>query len=283
MADLFSEISKPVISLADSSVCGVVKDAYFDEMCRKIAYFAIGDRPYNSADKLRLLPFECVQATGDALMITSADCMRADVPEGCISMLIGKPAYTLAGAFKGNVTDVKYSASGKVSKLTTDCAEFPPSCIAQIGDAVLLKSVPKTGVKTKIPRPSREEKVYLAAQTAPSGEEKKYSLLRSGAITTLESAPQAISLNSGEPAFTQDALNLLLDGTLPATAEPDAHTPTRIICDYEFLLGRTLGADLNTYGGQLIAPKGSEVTAATVEKARYAGKLVELTLNSVRQ
>ena len=78
-------------------------------------------------------------------------------------------------------------------------------------------------------------------------------------------------------------VNLLLDGTLPATAEPDAHTPTRIICDYEFLLGRTLGADLNTYGGQLIAPKGSEVTAATVEKARYAGKLVELTLNSVKQ
>ncbi len=58
------------------------------------------------------------------------------------------------------------------------------------------------------------------------------------------------------------------------------HNPYRIICDYDFLLGRELQQDLSTYMGEIIAPKGSLVTDGLVEQARLCGKLVELTLNS---
>lgn len=380
MAELFSDISKPVISRADSTICGVVKDVYFDAFCRKIVYFVIGDRPYSSTDALRLLPYECVKDCKDAVMIedNARICSMTSPPDGCVNTIIGKPVYTLSGHFKGNVVNVRYIGGGKVSRLFTDMTEFVPSSIAGVGDAILLKSLPKSASATRIPRPFREGKAEILrddatedreiAQTSESVEElsfpadktatysherlkmtdsgaenddeayaqdagtaidgnaadtvigvgvadtaplvkistakrdsngkdadqsaavsadvHRYSLLPTEAGVTASPAVRvlpAIALNSGEPAFTQDALNMLLDGSIPAATEADAHTPTRIICDYDFLLGRTLGADLNAYNGRPIAPKGSEVTPAIVEMARHAGKLVELTLNSIKK
>lgn len=62
--------------------------------------------------------------------------------------------------------------------------------------------------------------------------------------------------------------------------EDDPHIPARVICDYGFLLDRVLAFDLDSYTGENIAPAGETITPELVEKARRAGKLVELTLNS---
>ncbi len=85
-----------------------------------------------------------------------------------------------------------------------------------------------------------------------------------------------------EPVLSNGAFEMLLEGSRAYSYDDDARTPTRVICDYEFLLGRTLGADLCTYTGELIAKQNSTVTDAIVDKARRAGKLVELTLNSIK-
>ena len=90
------------------------------------------------------------------------------------------------------------------------------------------------------------------------------------------------TLSKKEPVLSNGAFEVLLDGSKAYSYDEDARTPTRVICDYEFLLGRTLGADLTTYTGELIAKQNSVVTDTTVEKARKAGKLVELTLNSIK-
>ncbi len=92
----------------------------------------------------------------------------------------------------------------------------------------------------------------------------------------------ALSADNREPVLSNGAFRMILDGSEAYSYDEDSHTPTRVICDYEFLLGRTLGADLRTYTGELIATEGSAVSDAIVEKARRAGKLVELTLNSVK-
>ena len=92
----------------------------------------------------------------------------------------------------------------------------------------------------------------------------------------------ALSTDKREPVLSNGAFQVILDGSEAYSYDNDARTPTRIICDYEFLLGRTLGADLRTYTGELIANEGSVVTDMIVDKARRAGKLVELTLNSVK-
>lgn len=94
--------------------------------------------------------------------------------------------------------------------------------------------------------------------------------------------PPAIAAGKGEPMFSAGALSVLLDDAAFVQSR-DAHNPTRIICDYDFLLGRTLGADLVTYMGETLAPKGAIITPSIVELARAHGKLVDLTLNSVKR
>ncbi len=115
------------------------------------------------------------------------------------------------------------------------------------------------------------------AQTASAPQSDSY------AVSEARPAPAvALSADNREPVLSNGAFRMILDGSDAYSYDEDSHTPTRIICDYEFLLGRTLGADLRTYTGELIATEGSAVSDVIVEKARRAGKLVELTLNSVK-
>lgn len=83
-----------------------------------------------------------------------------------------------------------------------------------------------------------------------------------------------------EPVLTKDAFEKISGIDSNSIRYEDEHTPTRIICEYDFLLDRKLIADLNTYSGDLIAKKGTIITNELVETARQCGKLVELTLNS---
>lgn len=128
----------------------------------------------------------------------------------------------------------------------------------------------------------------LPMQTSLGGMRQGASLLLQSAayaLPTDHSSPKppiSMSADSREPVLTNGAFQMILDGSAAYSYDEDAHTPTRVICDYEFLLGRTLGADLRTYTGEIIAAKGSAVTDETVDRARRAGKLVELTLNSVK-
>ena len=95
----------------------------------------------------------------------------------------------------------------------------------------------------------------------------------------LHTAPPAVFVNGNSPLFTKGAFDKIVG---EESVYEDTHTPTRVICDYEFLLGRTLGQDLYTYANQPLAKKGDIVTDDLVRKARLAGKLVELTLNSIK-
>lgn len=127
----------------------------------------------------------------------------------------------------------------------------------------------------------KPESQHTAVYVAPA--EKTSSINIDDAAVVQPKPAVALSADNREPVLSNGAFNILLDGSSAFSYDEDAHTPTRVICDYEFLLGRKLGADLLTYTGDLIATQGTVVTDLVVEKARRAGKLVELTLNSVKQ
>lgn len=90
-------------------------------------------------------------------------------------------------------------------------------------------------------------------------------------ITT---APSAIKTSDDAPLFSSNALKVL---DAPQD-EDDCHTPSRIISDYTFLLGRVLSSDLTTFAGALLAKAGTTIDDALVEKSRLNGKLVDLVL-----
>ncbi len=283
MAELSHAIGMAVIDRSCGKLLGHIKTAYFDKFFKNIAYFAV-----SSENGELLLEPSNIAALKDAVMLDSAAALISfgDVdPTELRPCAPGTPVFTSAGASRGVVTEVGFQASGRLGKFSASEGEFYSSNILTAGDVIILKGV-KPQKKPKplsIPRPAAERTVFILdeAEERSGGSEAASEPSPEGKAFGAEAA---ISLNadSREPVFSRDAFERVL-GDEQVLFDEDAHTPTRIISSYNFLLGRTLGADLTTYSGEPIAQKGSVVTASVVEQARFAGKLVELTLNSLRE
>ncbi len=263
MNGILSLLGKPVLDLKSASIIGHVKKVYFDETCKSVRCFSV-----SCEDAEMTLDFDKAVKIADSIVIEDAVSLKhiedADITQ-LKGNMIGMSVYCQTGAYKGDIKDIIISSAGKVIRIEASSESFAPSQITGIGNILLKKPTPRLPSKPKqtrvMPMPDEDLPVYIV-NTPPT---------------------VALSNDAKEPVFSQGAFNALLGEADDPLYEEDPHNPTRIICDYEFLLGRTLGADLTTYTGELLAVKGSEVTATTVEMARRAGKLVELTLNSIKK
>lgn len=264
-----------------------------------------------------LIPFDDVLSFKDAIVVQNSVNFKSaqDIDFTAFTAgIMDMPIYTQAGVLKGNVSEIEFSQSGKVSKICTETEQFSPSAILSAGNAIILKGAPKTpkAKPANIPRPSVEalavietddlsaqndtskanmaRDIFVNAKSDNSDEtnnmsntqitetDAKPDYIMQNAI--LHTAPPAVFVSGNSPLFTKDAFDAIVG---EESEYEDTHTPTRVICDYDFLLGRVLGQDLYTYANVPIAQKGDVVTDELVRQARLAGKLVELTLNSIKQ
>lgn len=288
MAELYDVMTKPVISKSDGKIFGAVNNVYFDEYIKRIEYFSVS-RNGAEADKNMMISFADVIAFGDALMIEND--LSAKYPDdidasSLVCDIFGKEVYSANGLFRGKIEKLEFAKSSKVVKFFTETCEFLPSAFAKIGDVAILKGDASAKKKSaRIPLPKTDYPVYLLNDTAPNISVQTAYTQKPDTPESFaagQTPPQAIAVSADErePVFSKGAFEKVIGNDTPVYQEDDGHTPTRIICDYDFLLGRVLGADLNTYSGELIARKGTAVDVNVVEKARRNGKLVELTLNS---
>ena len=278
MSRLSAVIGKPVLNIATTCIIGKVTDVYFDENLKKAVYFCIEIFPEN---KPMLLEYTEAQSILDAVVVAD-DVKLTSIQDADVTALrtsvMGMPVYAPNGADKGKIKDIIITLAGKITKLQTTTSEFTPSAIISVGNVILQKGAVKSKTKkTVIPRPSEERPVYILNDAKKVLEIEKTIL--DGSMPIPMPPKQE---TEKEPVLSNGAFEMLLEGSRAYSYDDDARTPTRVICDYEFLLGRTLGADLCTYTGELIAKQNSTVTEAIVDKARRAGKLVELTLNSIK-
>ncbi len=278
MSRLSAVIGKPVLNIATTCIIGKVTDVYFDENLKKAVYFCIEIFPEN---KPMLLEYTEAQSILDAVVVAD-DVKLTSIQDADITALrtsiMGMPVYAPNGADKGKIKDIIITLAGKITKLQTTTSEFTPSAIISVGNVILQKGAVKSKTKkTVIPRPAEERPVYILNDAKKVLEIEKTIL--DGSMPIPMPPKQE---TEKEPVLSNGAFEMLLEGSRAYSYDDDARTPTRVICDYEFLLGRTLGADLCTYTGELIAKQNSTVTDAIVDKARRAGKLVELTLNSIK-
>lgn len=278
----FSELlNKPVLEKDSSSIVGRIKNAYFSQGCKCIVYFEMS--PCNNDGKT-LIPFDDVLSFKDAVVVQNSVNFRnaRDIDFTAFHCgLMDMPVYTQTGVLKGIINEIEFSQNGKVVKIGTENEQYSPSAILSVGNAAILKGTPKTQKpkQQKIPRPTVETLAVIENSTKnekQAANQAQYVL--QGDI--LHSAPPAVFVSENSPLFTKDAFDAIMG---EESEYEDTHTPTRVICDYEFLLGRVLSQNLDTYANQPIAKKGDIVTDEIVNKARLAGKLVELTLNSIKQ
>ncbi len=308
---------KKVLSKSDATVIGEVKDVYFDNSMRNIAYVQI-ENMQNAMNNF--VDFTCFLSVKDALILQDTtpciDNSQIDVKDLNYAMM-GKSVFSTAGDGKGDIVDVEFSSIGKVYRIVTTSATFTPSSIVAIGDVVLLKPTATSKKHVKMPKPEKDYKVELledntvdnlaysthplssTTQNAPVelANENLFATnnmlantkeimpaqpiqneqnAKQNAPITLASAPSPISLSQNEPMMTKSAWQYLGGDEY----QDDAHTPTRVICNTDFLIGRTLTRDLNGYDNSPIAKRGDKIDNLTLSLARKHGKLVELTLLS---
>lgn len=300
MPRLSLTLHRPLISKQDGCVLGEVRDVYFDENCRNIAYFIV-----LCNERECLLPFSAVAAFGDAVMtddglalLSPYDVNRSSL----VRSLSGKPVFTGAGNLKGALDDVVFTLKGKVTAMQAGDSSYSPSSFRSVGDVLLLKSTARRKTPpTPFPKADFDAPVkILETENADTPETRESTVneteiplpapvpartetpadahpLHDALPPSVSAAPPVIKAGESPAAiYPRDALSAPL---LVAAAQED-FTPRRIIADYNFLLGRVLEKDVLSYRGERLASLGERVTVETVEKARRHGKLIDLTLSS---
>lgn len=302
---LSETLNRDVVCKADSSLIGSTADVYFDGNCRNIVYFDVA-----CAGGKTLLPFSAVASVADALMTDDALALtsRGDADlSPLVSSPIGKKVYTGTGRFKGAVSDVVFSAKGRVSAIVADGVSYSPSSFRAFGDVWLLKDsasgrrntpkVPfpkaKSDYKATIlsdseavpPLPAKPADAEKAADgkspTGAAAEEDGRPVFFSPVQADIRSdSPAALDVRPAEEESETHVYLRDAAGRPEVIFGDDGFTPHRVIADYNFLLGRTLADDLFSYSGEKLASRGMRVTVDLVETARRHGKLMELTLSS---
>lgn len=300
MPKLSLTLHRPLISKADGSVLGEVRDVYFDENCSNIAYFIV-----LCNERECLLPFSAVAAFGDAVMTDDGLALLSPYDadrSALVRSLLGKPVFTGAGNLKGALDDVVFTLKGKVTALQAGDSSYSPSSFRSLGDVLLLKSNARRKTP-QVPFPVAETDAPVSvlheehdAPAAPSPESTNCADCASSSEpddgkAAHATAPDAVRTPTGRASFTPPVIRVTdappavyprdsLAAPLLVAAAQEDFTPRRIIADYNFLLGRVLEKDVLSYRGERLASLGERVTVETVEKARRHGKLIDLTLSS---
>ncbi len=286
MIKLSLVIDKYVLDATASKIIARIKNAYFMQNCKRIAYFLAN---ITNSNKNVLIPTESITAFADAIVVQN-NINFIDENDFDFTSFIGDvmdmPAYTTTGILKGQITEVEFYTNGNVSKLYTQNTAVQPSSILSVGNVILLKNsgrnVKPKVQNIKIPRPETSAPVTLLTDNETLISDSNTMHRKSANTIIVPDAPLAIKLSSKTPYFSQNAIDTILGDKSDAYPLGDTHTPTRVICDYSFLLERTLAKDILSYTGNVIAKKGDLITDDVVASARREGKLVELALNSTR-
>lgn len=293
----FSDLhGKTVLAKSDCSLVGKIKNVFFDEYCKKIAYFSTdGDTPL-------LIPPCDVKCVRDVVVLDDRIFLQTlgDVDATTLILAVGKCVYTPFGVSKGIITDCVFDEKGKIATFLTDSCEISPVEIKGVGDVVVLKenkkprkkkvdfsslaseNVTVTALNTDDDSTKNSNSSGIGVESAPIfGGSVNLAKNESGIV--VRSSTQSENENGGislSPAEMENDGGAVIPQQTINVSVGSGFIPPRIIADYNFLLGRTLTNDLTTYAGELIANKNTFVTIDVVEKARANGKLLDLTLNS---
>ena len=272
----------PILSKKNLCIIGILKDCLLTENLNQIAYFLCINKDHNF-----LIPPRELSAINDAVVIEdlSSTISLEDVDFTALNSVYKKEIYSDKGMLVGAVSDLSFDNRGKVSQILFGESKLNTNSISGVGEIILLKSPSK--------RRRKHPKVDLRSFAT---EDKPVSILANGKENDTTSASHIDEADNNSevvditPSDTLNAFTVTDDcangnySELPippsGIANDLAPVPTRIISNYNFLLGRTLTSSLYTFTGVMIAPVGTIVTIDIVDKARLNGKLLELTYNS---
>ena len=223
MPKLSELVNCDVICLNDGALRGKVANVYFDENCRKIVYFDL-----TCAEGKVLLPFAAAACVRDAVTAENALPFLAHGDADLTSLIpspLGKKVYTASGRARGKVTELLFSAKGKVTALETETSSYSPSAFAVFGDVLILKegrNGKRRSPSAVFPEPKEDYPVAVLRDDSPSP-----SLSSPPQFAAAANAPRSgadIRAGYANTLLNLSATRARLPGTPLAFGESDAKT-----------------------------------------------------------
>ncbi|CQR74374.1 PRC-barrel domain protein [Sporomusa ovata DSM 2662] len=270
-------IGQPIISITEGKELGNVKELLVNYSNGTVAALVIDDGKWYLGAKL--LPFTAIAGLGESAVTinNSSDIIAITGQPEFEKMfeagvkIIGTKVLTKGGKIQGKINEFIVDNSGKIitcelEKTDGEVVQLPAQNIVTFGKAVLIVS------------DSDEISTISAANSVE-------------AIETIPTVPV-----QPEPVVEPEPIPAKLDPIPVPQVEVADPIPANEVREAEqqpvddsakkfddkhrkFLLGKKAARRIETDNGMLIVDQGDEITEEVLQKAKLAGKFVELSMN----
>lgn len=253
----FSEIiGKKIVCLSFGKELGTVYSCTVDKKMRRIHHLSTVDNEEDEGfvDNKRVFHGNDILYTLSSLAEFQSS--GIDFPFRC-------PIYNTDGCYIGRAIDFEFDGN-TINKLY-----FGEDKKLNVDEVVLLSK------EMIIVNGNRKLRIKRDKAVKPKELSSAFNQFEIGPETTNESSE--VPIRALDNTIASTPIN-----TTQNTPAKDNESPLKVISGYGFLLGRAVIKHIFD-GGRLIIPKGKIIDEDTVEKARAHGKLVELTVSSVKE
>lgn len=241
----FSElIGRKIICLSLAKELGIVFNCNVDKKLKRINQLIAVDREEDEG----YVDFHKINVGVDTLFTSYS---LADYTPCGIAFPFRAPIFDTDGNGLGRVEDFEFENNQITDLVIGDNQTIASSRVVIASEElIIVKGQRKIKARLNETKPLVDEKTYFNE-------------------TPLPSALPTVSMVIDPKTQVESAEN------------EDRESPRKIISGYKFLLGRTVIKHILS-GGKMIIPRGKVIDDDTVELARKYGKLVELTVSSVK-
>ena len=276
-------IGLSVISIQEGKQLGVVKNLIIDATSKAIAALIVEDGNWYLGAKA--LPFPSISGIGEHAITTNSEKDILDISafDHLLSaeiQVIGSIALSDKGNLLGQVYEITIDDSGTIAECFIK-AEEEVSTVSLQQIITFGKNV--TIISTE-PRPQ----IYSAA--APV--EQVIQLAKETPVTASSVIQNAVDINLSGESYDTQVDDKEEEITLPepnepilnqeqktADSEPDALAKLFEEKQRQYMLGKHASRKILAENGLVIIEQGEVITEAVLEKAKQAGKFVELSMS----
>lgn len=260
-------IGQPVISITEGKELGNVKDLLINYTNGTIAALVIDDGKWYLGAKL--VPFNTITGLGESAVTINNSSDIATVTgntefeklfEASIK-IIGTKVLTKGGKIQGKINEILIDNSGKIDSCEMEKAD---------GEVVQLpaQTVVTFGKEVVIIADSNEAESTAVTQSVETIEASPVESEQISEPTVEDSAPALQAEVEATTEVVQEKEQPVDDS---AKKFDDKHR--------KFLLGKKASRRIETDNGVLIVEQGGDITEEVLQKAKLAGKFVELSMN----
>jgi len=246
----------PIISIIEGRELGTSKSLVINPMQGAVAAIVVEDGKswYLGA---KLLPFSSISGLGENALIVEGsnnilpianapdleELLAADVK------VIGAKVVTRTGRIEGKVTEISIDDSGKIvscelERISGEVSQLPARQVLTYGKDVLIIADGDTPVSAP---------AYVAPTVAPQAAPVAQTPAQATPTTPPAKAPAEEATDDSSKKFDDK--------------------------QRKYLLGKKATKKIESDSGVVIVDSGSEITEEVIQKAKLAGKFVELSMN----